>query len=62
MTIGCVFGLHAAAVVSPGERPMTASPPPRPLVGGARALAAMPGLASPPTSGRMRWSYPREIA
>lgn len=62
MTIGSVFGLHAAAVVSPGERPMTASLPPRPLVGGARASAAMPGLASPPSSGRMRGSYPREIA
>lgn len=62
MTIGSVFGLHAAAIISFGERPMTASLPPRPLVGGARALAAMPGLASPPTSGRMRGSYPREIA
>ena len=62
MTIGCVFGLYAAVVVSPGERPMTASLPPRPLVGGARALATMPDLASPPTSGRMRGSYPREIA
>lgn len=36
MTIATVLGLYAAAVVSPGERPMTASPPPRPLVGGAR--------------------------